>query len=113
SRLRPGGVVVVNVGHPEGDSRLERVLAATMRVAFPVVARDPSQPTNTLLLASRAPVRSARVAAAAPPALAGLGKEVGARIGPGLRGGEVYTDDRAPVEWLIDRSIVRAAGRGK
>jgi hypothetical protein len=23
-----------------------------------------------------------------------------------LTGGEVYTDDRAPVEWLIDRSIL-------
>jgi hypothetical protein len=23
-----------------------------------------------------------------------------------LRGGDVYTDDRAPVEWLIDKSIV-------
>ena len=22
------------------------------------------------------------------------------------RGGDVYTDDKAPVEWLIDRSIV-------
>ena len=28
-------------------------------------------------------------------------------------GGEVFTDDRAPVEWLIDMSIVRyAAGEG-
>ena len=25
---------------------------------------------------------------------------------PALPGGEVYTDDRAPVEWLIDRSIL-------
>jgi hypothetical protein len=28
------------------------------------------------------------------------------RIGPRLDGGEIYTDDRAPVEWLIDRSIL-------
>jgi hypothetical protein len=28
------------------------------------------------------------------------------RIEPRLPGGEVYTDDRAPVEWLIDRSIL-------
>ena len=27
-------------------------------------------------------------------------------IGPPLPGGEVYTDDIAPVEWLIDKSIV-------
>jgi spermidine synthase len=113
SRLAPGGVVVVNVGHPEGDARLERVLSATMHAAFPVVARDESQPTNTLLVGSRAPLRPARVAAVAPPELAGLGTAVASRLAPALRGGEVYTDDRAPVEWLVDRSIVRAAGRGK
>ena len=28
------------------------------------------------------------------------------RIGPPLGGGRVYTDDKAPVEWLIDKSIV-------
>ena len=29
-----------------------------------------------------------------------------ARIEPRLPGGDVYTDDRAPVEWQIDRSIL-------
>ena len=28
------------------------------------------------------------------------------RLEPPLEGGEVYTDDRAPVEWLVDRSIL-------
>jgi hypothetical protein len=32
-----------------------------------------------------------------------------ARIGPPLQGGRVYTDDKAPVEWLIDKSIVNYA----
>ena len=27
------------------------------------------------------------------------------------RAGEVYTDDRAPVEWLIDRSLVEYAAK--
>jgi hypothetical protein len=36
----------------------------------------------------------------------------GARLAPGLPGGEVYTDDRAPVEWLVDRSILSFA-RGR
>ena len=112
SRLTPGGVVVINVGHPEGDLRLERVLAATLRTAFPFVARDASQPTNTLLVGSRAELRAARIAGRAPAALDRLATAVGARIRPALRGGDVYTDDRAPVEWLVDRSIVRAAGRG-
>ena len=29
-----------------------------------------------------------------------------------LAGGSVYTDDRAPVEWLIDASIVHVAAEG-
>ena len=28
------------------------------------------------------------------------------RLRPPLEGGRVYTDDKAPVEWLIDKSIV-------
>ncbi|HEY2200605.1 MAG TPA: hypothetical protein VGH56_01860, partial [Solirubrobacteraceae bacterium] len=43
------------------------------------------------------------------PDLVRLAREVAARLGPALRGGTVYTDDRAPVEWLTDLSIVRYA----
>jgi spermidine synthase len=84
-RLNSGGVVIVNVGHPAGQDKLEKVLTATMRAAFPHVARDPSEPTNTQLVASDVPLRG---------------------LDPALRGGAVYTDDRAPVEWLIDKSIL-------
>ncbi len=31
------------------------------------------------------------------------------RLGDALRGGPVYTDDHAPVEWLTDLSILRYA----
>ena len=31
---------------------------------------------------------------------------------PPLRGGSVYTDDKAPVEWLIDKSIIDYAAAG-
>ena len=40
-RLAPGGVVIVNIGHPEGSSELEQVIGRTMGEAFPVVLRDP------------------------------------------------------------------------
>ena len=36
-------------------------------------------------------------------------QEVAARMAPPLRGGAVYTDDKAPVEWLTDLSILRYA----
>lgn len=48
--LAPGGVVLVNVGHPERSPRLEQVLTRTMRTQFATVMRDPSEPTNTVLL---------------------------------------------------------------
>ena len=112
SRLTPAGVVVVNVGHPEDSTRLERVLTATMKAAFPHVWRDPAKPTNTQLAASVARTSPARIPGAARYPLRALADQVAARLGPGLPGGEVYTDDRAPVEWLIDRSIVTVARNG-
>jgi spermidine synthase len=114
-RLEPGGVVLVNVGHPEGEDRLERVLATTMGAVFPTVVRDPAEATNTQLLASDAQASGRRLDHAAgglPAGLRGLAHRTAARLGPALGGGEVYTDDRAPVEWLIDRSIVDYAAGG-
>jgi spermidine synthase len=116
-RLRPGGVVVVNVGHPEGSGRLERVLASTMGDVFATVLRDPAEPTNSLLMATDAPAGPARLRAAAvslPPDVRTLARDTSRRLRPATRGERVYTDDRAPVEWLVDTSIVEyAAGGGK
>jgi spermidine synthase len=88
-RLTPRGVVVVNVGHPKGDDALEQAMTATMRSVFAQVRRDPAMPTNTILVGGRKPA--------------------GDRLSRPLAGGQVYTDDRAPVEWLIDRSLVEYA----
>jgi spermidine synthase len=108
-RLTPGGVVIVNVGHPEGQDDLEKVLSATMGEVFANVLRDPSEPTNTQLVASEAPIGGPRLRAAAPrlPAqLRPLALAAAARLAQPLRGGDVYTDDKAPVEWLVDKSII-------
>jgi spermidine synthase len=108
-RLAPGGVVIVNAGHPEGNDDLEKVLGATMAEAFPTVLRDPIEPTNTLLVASEAPASADRLLSSIrhlPRGLQQLAAVEGGRLEPRLEGGEVYTDDRAPVEWLIDRSIL-------
>lgn len=112
-RLEPGGVVMVNVGHPAESDDLEKVLSATMGSVFAHVMRDPSERVNTVLLASDAPISGARLAhARVPAALAPVAAATAARLAPALRGGEVYTDDRAPVEWLIDASIVKVAAEG-
>jgi spermidine synthase len=108
-RLAPGGVVIVNAGHPEGSDDLETVLGRTMAEVFPSVLRHPIEDTNTLLVGSEAPLSAARLRQAIgslQPELAGPAAAAAASLEPRLPGGDVYTDDRAPVEWLIDASFL-------
>jgi spermidine synthase len=111
SHLNVGGIVIVNVGHIPGSDALEKVVSATAHAAFPVVARDVVSGSNSLVVASTQPLSFAGLVAA-PSSLGRLVDTVLARIGPALRGGVVYTDDKAPVEWLTDLSILGyAVGR--
>jgi spermidine synthase len=114
--LTPRGVVLVNVGHPSSSDRLEKVLSATMGTAFRTVLRDPVRSTNTVLLGTNADASRASMhiaTRAMPPDLASVTSVAADRLAPALRGGSVYTDDRAPVEWLIDASIVKVAADGE
>jgi spermidine synthase len=115
--LEPGGVVVVNVGHPQTSRKLEQVLTATMASAFggrDHVLRDRVDGTNTMLLGStgKAGVDDPKVQlyeAGLPPAAQAVADEVAGKLAPGYRGGAVYTDDKAPVEWLVDLSLAQVA----
>lgn len=111
-RLAPGGVTIVNVGHPEAATELERVLGRTMATAFPRVLRYPIEPTNTLLVGGEAGLSAGRLrrnAVALPEPLRPLARRAAAALEPRLAGGDVYTDDRAPVEWLVDSSLLEYA----
>lgn len=113
-RLNPGGVVIVNVGHPEDSDTLERVLSATMRAEFgrENIWRDPSHDTNTMLVGTTGSDPRFRLGSAAvswPTELADVAQATSERLAPGLTGGTVYTDDRAPVEWLVDASLAKFA----
>ena len=111
-RLNPGGTVVVNAGHPEGNDDLEKVLTATMGSVFPHIMRDPLEPTNTLLVGAQTPVSRDNLIEASPrlpSELRPIALQTAGRLEAPLRGGKVYTDDKAPVEWLIDKSIVEYA----
>jgi spermidine synthase len=112
--LAPGGLVVINVGHPEQSDQLEKVLTATMAAEFGAdhVVRDPAEPTNSMLAGSTASDPAGRLRAAAgslPTELADVATATADRLEPGLRGGRVFTDDLAPVEWLVDTSLVQVA----
>jgi hypothetical protein len=85
------------------------VLTATIEDVFPHLMRDPIEDTNTLLVASRAPLSASRLLDAVPElpvALRATAVAAAGRIERPLEGSDVYTDDKAPVEWLIDKSII-------
>ena len=109
-RLAPGGVAIVNVGHPEGSTELEQGDRADDGRGLPGGPARPDRgrehPDDR-----RGPGSAARISARWPQGLAtGAAEDRQGRGGPAseppLAGGEVYTDDRAPVEWLVDRSIL-------
>ena len=72
--------------------------------------RDPVKDINTLLIGEprrrSTPRGCAPLRAPMPRELAQAARADARRLAPALRGGDVYTDDRAPVEWLVDKSIV-------
>ena len=115
-RLNPGGVVLVNVGHPQGSDSLERVLSATMAAELETVLRDPVKDTNVVLLGTTGNASAQRLRDALPSLPAELQPVAGAaaaRLAARMRGGRVYTDDLAPVEWLVDASILQVAAHGE
>jgi len=76
------------------------------------VMRDPIEDTNTLLVGGEGAFSAARLQAGAgslPGELRPLAREAAARLEPRLPGGEVFTDDHAPVEWLVDSSLLEYA----
>ena len=106
-RLTARGAFILNIGHPPGSDDLEKVVTRTLQAVYPHVMRDVITDTNTLMVASRVPLdpdalRSDLVA----PGLRFTARDQAARLEEPLTGGEVYTDDHAPVEWLIDRSFL-------
>jgi spermidine synthase len=114
AHLRPGGLAIVNVGHVPGSDALENVVSATLHAEFADVLRDRVNATNSLVVASNRPISAARLLAAVaggrlPAQLDPVATRVAIDLGSPLRGGAVYTDDRAPVEWLTDLSILRYA----
>jgi spermidine synthase len=112
-RMRPGGVLVVNAGHPEGSDALETALGGTMSAVFPHVLRAPIEVTNTMLVASDAPLspdKMRRAAYSKPVEFSNLAAMKASSMEPAFPSDTVYTDDRAPVEWLIDSAILGYAG---
>jgi spermidine synthase len=110
--LSPGGSVVVNAGRTATDYRLVDALASTMSAVFPnVYLVDVAQFSNTMIYGTDEPVSLDDVRHNLGLAQEPLVQQVAASAtGPGqLRAStyrsQVFTDDLAPVERLIDEII--------
>lgn len=113
-RLNPGGVVIINVGHPPGSDKLEKTLAATLRSVFGQdrVHQDVVDEFSTMLVATTSeedPGERLQALQHADWQIPALAQQIGMDLSPALKGGPIYTDDKAPVEWLIDTSFASLA----
>ncbi len=117
--LRPGGVAVVNAGRTATDYRLVDALASTMAAVYPsVFLVDVPRFSNTLIYGSTQPTTLADVQhnlglvgePVARSVAASAVDEGNLRVSP--YHDQVFTDDLAPVERLIDEIIFNyATGR--
>ena len=118
--LTPNGVAVINAGRTETDYRLVDVIASTMKAVFPnvYVIDLPNPQINSIVIGTNQPTElgnfAANVGGLANPLLRqvastalnqGRVREVGS-------GGDVFTDDWAPVEKVIDEIILGYARGG-
>jgi spermidine synthase len=114
-RLRPGGIVALNVAAVPDDERLVHEVGGTLAAELPQVLEWPALRFNTIVLGLTKPldpVELQRRLQRGPADLAVL-RDLLARDARALERSESpWTDDRAPVEWLTDRMIVSYAVEG-
>jgi spermidine synthase len=114
-RLRPGGVIALNVATVPDDHRLAEAIASTVGAEFPEVLSWQPLRFNQIVIGLDEPVplQVLRQRLAGGPApLRALTRLLAADLRPARRKGRPWTDDRAPVEWVTDRMIVEYAARG-
>jgi predicted membrane-bound spermidine synthase len=118
NHLEPNGVAVLNAGRTDTDYRLVNVMASTMKTVFPnVYILDAQGFANSVVIATKAPTNIANFAANIDRLDPGMLKQIGQFS---LQSGNirewttsdpqwVFTDDKAPVERVINEIIVDAA----
>jgi predicted membrane-bound spermidine synthase len=112
AHLNPGGVAAVNVGRTATDYRLVDALASTMAAVYSNVylVDDPSS-ANTLVFGTTSPMsmdditRNMESLSSPVAAVAALNVLANGKLRVSPYHGQVFTDDLAPVERLIDEII--------
>ncbi|MFL7837481.1 MAG: spermidine synthase [Candidatus Promineifilaceae bacterium] len=114
-QLTEDGVVAINVGRAPGDRRLVEAITATLLEVFPTVhAIDVPGALNTILVATVRPTAAENLAKnlavldpAADPLLREALQTAAANLVPATAGEVLFTDQRAPVETIIDSLVLR------
>jgi len=121
--LNDNGTFIVNAGRSNTDFRLVNVISDTMRSVFPnVYLIDTPAFTNTMVIGTKNPTTLANFAAninavrQTDPnsALVTLGDAAikDGHLREAVPGPQIFTDDLAPVEDLIDRILLDYARKG-
>jgi spermidine synthase len=114
-RLRPGGIVALNVSTVPGDDRLAQAVAGTLAAEFPQVVTWQALRFNQFVVGLSAPQSRAVLTArllAAPADLLPDTRLFARDMRTAAPAARPWTDDRAPVEWVTDRMIAAYALRG-
>jgi spermidine synthase len=114
-RLRPGGIVALNVAAVPDDHRLVEAIGGTVAAELPQVLEWPALRFNTIVLGLTEPLARdelERRLRSGPADLAVLRDLLVREVRPLESDARPWTDDRAPVEWLTDRMIVSYAAEG-
>lgn len=115
AHLSDSGVVAVNVGRAPNDRRLIDALTATLLTVFPSVhAIDVPGTLNTILVATKQPTDAvnlgrnlAQLDEAVDPLLRRVLETAVVHQAPINPSEVVFTDERAPVETIIDSLVIR------
>jgi predicted membrane-bound spermidine synthase len=116
SHLTDDGVLTLNVGSVPGDRRLIDGLATTMATIFPSVhVMDIPGTLNTMIFATKQKTNPANFAAnlvtlskdaSIHPLLLIAMQTTFANLKPSYETTQVFTDDRAPIEWIVNDMVV-------
>lgn len=117
--MEPGGVLMMNVFDPSPEHVLLAPVLATLRAEYPSVEAIGLTGSNTIALAFPAVHAVAEIRArlrdpALPEPLRRVAADMADRLSdpPPVAGAEVFTDDRAPVEWRTHRALAAAEATG-
>ena len=114
--LTPNGAMVLNVGRTPEDEKLLAGLAATIQTVFPsVYVMDLPYSYNSMIYATVQPTRAenltlnyqALLQEAQPSSTLLRAQELAiANLRPVPVGGQTFTDDKAPIEWITNNMVL-------